>query len=57
MNTKGNTRMSGYWKAPKLTRHIEGGCLLLGPVQVNWYGEGWRIYLTWPGRTRAIHFG
>lgn len=49
--------MSGYWKAPKLTRHIEGGCLLLGPVQVNWYGEGWRIYLTWPGRTRAIHFG
>ena len=22
--------------------------LVLGPLQINWYGAGWRIYLTWP---------
>jgi len=25
-----------------------GGTIVLGPLQINWYGQGWRVYLTWP---------
>jgi hypothetical protein len=38
--------MHGYWKKPHLTR----GDLILGPIQFNWYGKGFRVHLTWPFR-------
>jgi hypothetical protein len=49
--------MKGYWMRPRFHRDPQGGDLVVGPVQINWYGDGWRVYLTWPGRTRAVHFG
>lgn len=42
--------MHGYWKRPKLNRSIDGGDLLLGPIQVNWFNQGFRIHFTWPFR-------
>jgi hypothetical protein len=40
--------MNGYMKRPAIHRSIEGGDLLLGPVQFNWYNRGFRIHFTWP---------
>jgi hypothetical protein len=58
MNPYGQrARQQGYWKKPHLFRDRTengGGVLLLGPLQINWYGEGFRVYLTWPGRTRTL---
>ena len=51
---------SGYWMKPAIHRVRRdeggGGDILLGPLQINWYGKGWRIYLTWP-RLRRWEFG
>jgi hypothetical protein len=49
--TEGSRPKRGYWKAPSFSR---GGCLLLGPIQFNWFNDGFRVYLTWPGRTRTL---
>jgi hypothetical protein len=43
--------MSGYWRKPRLYRVVEGGVLLLGPVQFNWYNNGFRVHFTWPFKT------
>jgi len=40
--------MRGWWMKPALHRSVEGGDLLLGPIQINWYGKGLRLHLTWP---------
>jgi len=32
-----------------------GGNLVIGPVQINWYGVGWRIHITWPVQTVISH--
>lgn len=40
--------MNGHWMKPSLTRTLDGGCLLLGPLQFNWYNQGFRIHVTWP---------
>ena len=45
--------MNGYWKKPNYFNSPEGGVLLLGPLQFNWY-NGFRVYLTWPGRTKTV---
>jgi hypothetical protein len=41
----------GYWMRPSFTK---GGVLLFGPIQLNWYNGGFRVYLTWPGHTRTL---
>lgn len=48
--------MNGYWKKPALHRSVEGGDLILGPIQINWYGNGLRVHVTWPVcRTLTLH--
>lgn len=39
--------MNGYWMKPSFYRCAQGGDLIIGPIQFNWYG-GFRIHLTWP---------
>lgn len=41
-------RSRGWWMRPTLHRSFDGGNLLLGPVQVNWYNRGLRVHVTWP---------
>lgn len=43
--------MHGYWHKPRLYRVAEGGDLLLGPVQFNWFNDGFRVHFTWPFKT------
>lgn len=38
----------GWWMKPRLSRSLEGGDLLLGPIQFNWFNHGFRIHFTWP---------
>lgn len=37
-----------YWKMPRYSNGLDGGDLLLGPIQFNWYNHGFRIHVTWP---------
>lgn len=46
--------MKGYWMKPNYVNGVDGGNLIIGPLQINWYGTGWRVYLTWPGHTRTL---
>ncbi len=38
----------GYWMKPAFVNGPDGGNLIVGPIQINWYAKGWRIHLTWP---------
>ena len=46
--------MTGYWMKPSLARAPDGGNLIAGPLQLNWYNHGLRLHVTWPGRTRTF---
>lgn len=35
---------------PQLHRAVDGGWAAFGPLQLNWYNGGLRVYLTWPRR-------
>ncbi len=38
----------GYWCKPQFIHTREGGNLVVGPIQINWYNRGLRLHLTWP---------
>lgn len=42
--------MNGYWMRPQFVRSKAdgGGNLIIGPLQLNWYGPGARLHVTWP---------
>lgn len=40
--------MAGWMMKPGMYRSPEGGDLRLGPVQFNWFNNGFRIHFTWP---------
>lgn len=39
----GSGQLDHWWMKPAK----QGKCLLLGPLQFNWY-DGFRVHLTWP---------
>jgi hypothetical protein len=45
-----NVPARGWWMKPRLYRSPEGGDLLLGPIQFNWFNDGFRVHFTWPFR-------
>jgi hypothetical protein len=53
-NSKGG-RMRGYFMKPAFVRQSDGGNLIVGPFQLNWYGKGVRLHVTWP-MLRTIEF-
>lgn len=48
---RANSPKHGWWMKPRLHRAPKGGCLLFGPVQFNWYSDGFRVHFTWPFRS------
>jgi hypothetical protein len=40
--------MNTYWLKPTCTKVRDGGNLIAGPLQINWYNAGLRVHITWP---------
>lgn len=49
---------NGYLMRPQFARHKgHGGNLIVGPFQLNWYGNGVRLHVTWPRSRTFVLWG
>lgn len=46
--------MNGYFLKPQYARQHDGGNIICGPLQLNWYADGVRLHVTWPVRRTFV---